>query len=129
MRSSGVGVTDGIEIEPADRGTLTVTDRVLDKLAAHAATFVDGVVPAGSPLDKLAGRQLPRASSQVRGRQARVDLQIAVAWPKPLAQTADQVRVTVTRELTRLSGLHVVAVDVRVARVEHQAASSGRRVE
>lgn len=117
------------QVEPVDRGTLTVADRVIDKLAAHAATFVEGVVPAGSTLDRLAGRQLPRATSQVRGRQARVGVQIAVAWPQPLADTAGEVRTTVTQELTRLSGPTVVAVDVTVDRVELPNSLTGRRAE
>lgn len=125
----GVGVDDPGLVEPGDRGSLTVADRVIDKLAAHAASFVDGVVPAGSVLDRLAGRQLPRATSQVRGRQARVGVQIAVVWPKALAETAGEVRQTVARELTRLSGLSIVAVDVTVDRVELPSIETGRRIE
>lgn len=106
-----------------------MADRVIDKLATHAATLVDGVVPAGSTLDKLAGRRLPRATSQVRGRQARVEVQIAVAWPNTLAKTAGEVRTIVGRELARLSGLDVVAVDVTVDRVERPTRTTGRRVE
>lgn len=113
--------------DSADRGTLAVADRVIDKIAAHAASLVVGVVPSGSALDTVTGRTLPRASSRVRGSQARVSVQIAVAWPHPLATIADRVRSIVSRELNRLSGLDVVSVDVTVERVELQDTTARRR--
>lgn len=116
-------------LEPSDRGTLTVADKVIDKIAAHAASLVMGVVPAGSALDKVTGRTLPRASSQVRGRQARVIVRVAVAWPQPLATIATRVRSTVAHELSRLSSLDVVGVDVTVDRIELQDDAFRWRVE
>lgn len=123
---------DVVDHSPGDEGTrggLTVADRVIDKIASHAASSVEGVVDSGSTLDKVVGRRLPRATSEVRGQHARVHVEVAVQWPLALSEIAAQVRSTVSRAVTDLAGLHVPAVDVTVARVDRATPTVTRRAE
>ncbi len=122
-------MADLVPVDAGQRGSLTVADRVIDKLAEQAATQVPGVVSSGSSLDMLVGRRLPRVSSDVRGGQTRVDVEIAVQWPMALGDVATSVRSAVTDAVTAYAGLTVVAVDVTVARVEQTVGADTRRVE
>lgn len=115
--------------DPGQRGTLTISDRAIEKVATQAASSVDGVAPSGSTLDKMMGRRLPKVSSHVRGDQARVEVEVAVVWPLSLSDVATEVRSTVGRAVSGFSGLTVTAVDVTVARVERATKSPARRVE
>lgn len=115
--------------EPAGRGRTVITDAVVEHIAAQAAAGVDGVTPAGSGLDKVVGRAYPQADAHVAGGRVRLHLEIAVAWPHPLAGVCGQVRDTVTARLAELTGLSVDAVDVTAAKVVHAApAPPTRRV-
>lgn len=105
--------------DAGERGRTVIADAVLERLAAHAALEVDGVVPTGSGLDTLVGRRLPKADGTVAGQRARVALDVALAWPHPVAAVAGQVREHVSSRLRELTGLDIDAVDVQVARVVH----------
>ena len=64
--------------DPATRGTLTMTDRVIERIAAIAATQVRGVVATGSRWDRTTGRALPHVDSRTAGSRARLVVEIAV---------------------------------------------------
>ncbi|WP_374970665.1 Asp23/Gls24 family envelope stress response protein [Terrabacter sp. BE26] len=115
--------------DPAERGRLDVADRVVERVAGIAACEVSGVRPLGSGLDGVVGRQYPKVKAEVAGGHARVQLDIAVDWPVPLASTAAQVRDHVRDRLTSLVGLAVDAVDVTIATIAPAAASEHRRVQ
>ena len=115
--------------DPAERGRLDVADRVVERVASIAACEVSGVRSVGSGLEGVVGRQYPKVGAQVAGGHARVQLDIAVDWPVPLASTAAQVRDHVRDRLTTLVGLAVDAVDVTIATIAPAAASEHRRVQ
>ena len=104
---------------PFQRGRTVIADAVVEHIAVQAATGVDGVTPAGSGLDKVVGRAYPQAHARVAGGRVRLHLEIAVAWPYPLAGVCGQVRDTVTTRLAELTGLAVDTVDVTAATVVH----------
>lgn len=114
--------------DPGCRGGLDIADKVIDKIAARTASTVSGVVRTGSGLDRLVGRALPHASSAVIGDRVRISVDIAVGWPLDLAEVSRTVRDAVHRDVTDLAGMHVLGVDVSVSRVEHQHATTQRRV-
>lgn len=116
-------------VGPEQRGRTVIEDTVLQRIAAYAAAEVPGVAPTGSGLDKVVGRLLPKADARVAGSRARVQLDIAVTWPHPLATVAATVREHVTERLQDLTGLTVDAVDVEVARVVPATESAQRRVQ
>lgn len=111
-----------------DRGALTIADRVIEKVAARAATEVPEVVAAGSAFGRAVGRELPRAQAHVAGRRVRVELHIAVAWPAPLPEIGAAVRQVVADRVTGFVGLDVDSVDVTTDRVVHVRPQQLRRV-
>lgn len=115
--------------EASVRGDLLVADRVVQKIAGIAAGEVRGVVSTGSGVDQLLGRKYPHADATIAGSRARIQIDIAVAWPYPLSQVSSQVRDHVTDRVNDLVGLTVDAVDVTVSKVVHASAPQPRRVE
>ena len=115
--------------EPAERGRTVIGDAVVERIAVHAAGGVPGVVEVGSGLDKVVGRHYPKASADVAGGRVRLHLEVAVAWPSPLADVCADVRDTVTDRVTELTGLSVDTVDVTAAKVIHASPPPTRRVQ
>nr|WP_296773953.1 Asp23/Gls24 family envelope stress response protein [Rhodococcus sp. (in: high G+C Gram-positive bacteria)] len=94
-----------------ERGTLDVRTRAVARMAEIAATNVAGVerVTGG-----ITSRSLPRVDAIVRGGRIRATVEVATAWPTPIADVAGRVRSAVEQDLTRNSGLAVDSVDVRI---------------
>ena len=115
--------------DPGQRGSLVIADSVVEGIAAIAAGEIGGVVKAGSGLDQVLGHRYPKVSATVAGHRARIHVEIAVAWPHPLSQVSGQVRDGVRERITELTGLHVDAVEVFVAKVVHAPESDRRRVQ
>lgn len=110
--------------DTGDRGSLTVADRVLEKIARHTATGVAGVAPAGATTGRLGGalgRGYPSADVELAGTRATVSLEIATLWPHPAAQVAGRVADAVRSRLHELADVEVDAVAVSVADVARPA--------
>ena len=102
---------------PESRGSLTIADRVVERVAAHAATEVD--LATGAPRTLL-GQRLPsaeraRAQARVDGGLVSVPVALAVTGPAPVRRVAAEVRSHLTRRVEELTGLEVAEVDVDVA--------------
>lgn len=111
--------------DPGERGTLTVKDRVVERLATRAALDTDGVLARSQTLDKLTGRSLPRVRVAISGDRVRAGLDVAARWPMPLPELTAAVRTNVARALTSFAGLQVDGIDVTVpVIIVEQAASS-----
>jgi uncharacterized alkaline shock family protein YloU len=113
---------------PEQRGTLTIADQVIEKIASIAANEIETVVDDRSGWLRFVGGRLPRASATVAGERARVRVDVAVAWPTPLPAMTARVRDHVSERIEALTGTQVVAVDVNVADVVHVETNS-RRVQ
>ena len=105
--------------DPGDRGSLTIADRVVEKVASQAVTEVD--LATGAPrslLGRRVGAQDPdrraRADARVDGDLVSVSVSLAVQWPAPVRQVAAQVREHLTTRISELTGLQVAEVDVDV---------------
>ncbi|MGW1638525.1 DUF6286 domain-containing protein [Streptomyces lavendulae] len=83
--------------EAAGRGTTTISDKAVRRIAERAA---GEVLPV-----PLAGRAVGTAT--VHGRTASVELRLALPYPAPLSDTARQVRQHVADRTRRLTGLEV----------------------
>lgn len=103
--------------DPADRGRLTIRHRAVERITAAAALTTPGVHRHGSGLGRLAGRELPRVDVDLAGDHVRADVEVAVAWGRPLAATASAVRRDVTDALRAQGGLTVDDVTVHIASV------------
>jgi len=100
---------------PAQRGHLEIRPRAVDRVAVGAAGEVDGVVRGTA--GRLSRHRLPSVRSRVDGGRVRLDVDVAVAWGRPLAVVAGSVRERVAQRVHELTGLLVDAVDVTVERV------------
>jgi len=127
--STDSSTTPGLEPAGGDdpgtgRGTTTVADGVVAKVAALAAREVRGVVglggPAGNALGGVVGRLRGQEHSttgvgvEVGQTEAAVDLAVRVAYPQPVKRIADDLRDRVTSRVESMTGLSVVEVNVEV---------------
>lgn len=116
-----------------ERGITTVAPTVFERIAAQAASELDGV--EGTVSSGL-GRFLPWTSDvhvaadvdvDVRDPHGvALDLTLNVAYPRPVGQVAEQVRDHVTARIGALTGRPVLQVDITVVDL---VAPSRRRVQ
>ncbi|MET8687303.1 DUF6286 domain-containing protein [Streptomyces sp. NPDC004732] len=102
-------------VPAADRGTTTVADRAVRRIAERAATeaLAPGEVRTG------------RSSASVRGRRARVDVTVTLPYPLVLDESGERVRSHVADRTARLTGLAVPTARVRVRELRVRAAGEG----
>lgn len=100
------------------RGTLTMSEKVVQKIAAQGAAelpFVGGlrggVLGIGRQADT---RQRPQASVEISGRAVTVFLDVALDFPADLAARSADIRRHVTGTLERTTGLQVRRIDITV---------------
>lgn len=111
---------------PAERGTLDVRAKAVERLAEGAALEIPGSVRhasrlgalTGSLTGPLTGSTHPKATVRISDGSARVDVAVACVWPAPLARIAAQVRERVAQRTAELSGISIISVDVTVTAVD-----------
>lgn len=113
--------------EAAERGTLDVRIKALQHIVERIALGVHGSVAHETVLGRLRGNGTPNATVTMEGRSARVHIDVAVTWPCRVAEIAQDVRDTVLREATRLSGVDVRTVDVTVQTLTREDANQPER--
>lgn len=102
-------MTDTVAL-PGKRGLLVIAPRVIERIAARAASDVDGVAPQGS-----AGRsKAVQADADLEGPAATITLRLGVAYPRPVGRVASDVRGRVTDRVHELTGVEVRSVRVTV---------------
>ncbi|MDN5757820.1 MAG: Asp23/Gls24 family envelope stress response protein [Tomitella sp.] len=112
--------------EPGERGSLTIRDRVVSRIATTEALEVDGVVALADGLDRVRGRSLPRALALIQDDDtAVVGVHIATRWPVTLTTVMLSVQRRVSDRVHALTGLRPTRVDVTVDRIVASATESG----
>ena len=122
-----VATTGGSSGSPltSDRGTTTIADSVVTKIAGIAAREVAGVHALGGGV----GRALSSVTSRVGGggpsaqgvsvevgeREAAVDLTVTVDYGESIPRVADELRENVSRRIEGITGLSVTEVNVTVS--------------
>ena len=112
----------------AERGTITIADAVISKIAARAASEVPD---AGAAAPRLLGKSLPgagslgtratsltdipKATAEVDGSIVFITLTISVRWPCSVPAVTQAVRQRVQDRVAELTGLHVAEVTIEVA--------------
>ncbi|OIK26403.1 DUF6286 domain-containing Asp23/Gls24 family envelope stress response protein [Streptomyces malaysiense] len=96
----------------AQRGTTTVTDRAVRRIAERAAE------------ETLAGRT-SKAAASVDGHRARVALDVTLPYPAPLTETVRGLREHVVARTRELTGLDVPAARIRVTSLAPVAGGTG----
>ncbi|MEU8269066.1 Asp23/Gls24 family envelope stress response protein [Sphaerisporangium sp. NPDC049002] len=114
---------------PEARGRTDISDRVLERIAAHAVSEVDqvGGAAAPRPLGRATPGAAPRVSAHADGRLAIVRVRMSVTYPAPIRQVVHRVRDHVAARVHELTGLDARQVDIDVTRLVHPA-EEGRRV-
>ena len=109
-----------------ERGTTTIQDGVVSKVAGIAAQEVDGVRMGSGGTSQAVGSVMsavPGVSSGSQGRgvsveagevEAAVDLTMTAEYGRSIHQTAEAVRSNVIRRIENLVGLRVTEVNITV---------------
>jgi uncharacterized alkaline shock family protein YloU len=105
-------------VEPRRRGTLVLAERVLEKIAAQAATEVvatsgrsGGFLGLGSESD---GHARPKVDVTLSAASADLALAVGIAYPGSIRRATQEVRDHVTERVETLTGVDVRRVDVDV---------------
>lgn len=101
------------------RGGTVITEKAVEKIIVAAIDSVPGTIPAGSAINRIAGRGYPRVDANVdpRGRAVSVETDIAVSWPAPVRDIAGAVRDTIIAWVADATGMTVTRCDVRIATI------------
>lgn len=115
-------------------GTTTIADRVVEKIAGHAASEVSG---AGGAARRVLGiafgaderQDSPVVHAHVDGGVVTVDMEMSIDYPEPIAQVADAVRHRVEERVGGCTGLRVAQVDITITSLTSPSTtSSSKRV-
>jgi uncharacterized alkaline shock family protein YloU len=119
--TGGGGAAGGLQ---TGRGTTTIADAVVSKVAGIAAREVRGVHSMGGGASRALGGMTQRigfgdertqgVSVEVGEREAAIDLTIVVEYGESIPQVANQVRENVVRRIEGITGLSVTEVNVTV---------------
>ncbi len=116
-------------LDPGERGTTTLADKVIEKIAARAAVDVTHALGLSR---RLAGRDFGtptvRAQARVDGQVAYLSLALAVEYPASARATTREVRAHVSNRVATLCGLDVDHIDITVA-VLRRPNADRRRVQ
>ena len=104
---------------PEDRGSLSIADRVVERVAGYAATQVDGASAAPRRVLGISvGEARPDAEAAVRasvdGSVATVEATISVRWPQSVRRVTEQLRTRIREDVRRITDVEVAHVDVDV---------------
>lgn len=115
---AGNGTRGTAKNEAASRGKLVMAAKVVDKIAAQAASEVaaaggvsGGVLGIGAKTD-LSAR--PKVDVHLSGKTATVDVEVAVAYPTSIRLATDRVRSHIIDRVGALTGVEVTRVDIDV---------------
>lgn len=104
--------------ERRSRGELVVSRRVVEKIASQAAVEIaaaggrsGGFLGVGSHAD-LSSR--PKVDVDLSGHTATIMVEVAIAYPSPIAAAAEQVRRRMMSRVGELAGVRVTRVDVTI---------------
>ncbi|MGY1438993.1 DUF6286 domain-containing Asp23/Gls24 family envelope stress response protein [Streptomyces reniochalinae] len=100
-------------IEPGRRGSTTVADRAVRRIAQRAATEA---LPKGQV-------EVTDTSASVQGQRTHVAVDVTLPYPTALEETGTRVQQHLTHRTARLTGLTVTKAQVRVGSLASQSAA------
>lgn len=111
-------------------GRTTLTERVVERTATVLTREVDGVGGAAPRVLSVAVgsedfERDARVTATIDGDTVTIAVRCSVAYPTPVASTAEALRTHLIARLDELTGLRVRQVDITVTALH---TSSGRRV-
>src|ERR671921_1259616 len=122
----------------SERGTTTINDGVVSRIAGVAAGEVEGVRMGGS-VSRTAGgilESVTGSDSQKRGIsvevgrvEAAVDLTMGIEYGRNILELAEQVRARITERVESLTGLRITELNVTVSEIIFPEDERGGREE
>ncbi|MFE0103038.1 Asp23/Gls24 family envelope stress response protein [Streptomyces sp. NPDC059009] len=109
------------QVAPGERGATRIADRVVAKIAAHAAREALDAVPEGG--------SAPHATVTVHHDAARVRISLELDYPSDIGAQCGSVRRQVAQRVKALAGMEVPEVAVQVERLHSahvRGAAQGR---
>ena len=116
---------------PAERGTLTVDEKVVERVAGYAVTLVDGASAAprrvlGVTVTDATADTEASVKARVDGHTATIDASVAIGWPASVRTVSTRLRDQVRKDVERLTGVHVDHIDIDVVSMTAPAARRRR---
>ncbi|HEV7824743.1 MAG TPA: Asp23/Gls24 family envelope stress response protein [Mycobacteriales bacterium] len=113
-------VPDGGRRPAAERGELTIADRVVERIVEAAvaeAGSVTGAPPSmfGQPLWAVTEGSKARVSASVDGGVVTAKVRLSVRWPEPVLAATRRVRTRIVDRVVTMTGLRVAEIDVEVS--------------
>ncbi|RBY79022.1 Asp23/Gls24 family envelope stress response protein [Blastococcus sp. TF02A-26] len=105
--------------DPQERGSLTIADRVVERVAGYAVTQVEGATAAprrilGITVGDVRPEKEAAVSARVDGHTATVQATVAIGWPASVRQVASQLRQRIREDVGHITGVEVAHIDVEV---------------
>ncbi|MFE7775188.1 Asp23/Gls24 family envelope stress response protein [Streptomyces sp. NPDC057445] len=115
-------ITTSAEAETgaAQRGSTTISDRTVERIAARVLTEVEHI---GGTAGRVLGIAVPgehaedsaRVTAKVSGDSvAALDVRLSVVYPQSVVHTTEDARARLVRRVADLTGLTVTRVDITV---------------
>jgi uncharacterized alkaline shock family protein YloU len=140
--STALTVTDAASVEAAgeslpelpgaeDRGSLTIAEKVVERVAGYAVTRVEGASAAprrvlGVNVGETRPDSEASVDARVEGRTAVVSATVAITWPHPVRTVAARLRQQVRDDVRRMTGVEVAQIDFDVVALPTPTAPSRR---
>jgi uncharacterized alkaline shock family protein YloU len=116
--------------DPSERGSLSVDDRVVERVAGYAVSQVEAAMAAPRRVLGVnvgdARQQSAHVHARVYGDVATIEATIAVHWPASVRSVSDAVRDQVREDVARITGVRVEQVDLEVVSMSVPAAATRR---
>lgn len=114
--------------EPRTRGSLTMSDTVVEKIASQVVDEVSETFGTSRGLlgwrDRVGSHVRPSVEVDLHGAFADLRVTVGLAYPVSLRSAADTIRDRVQRRVTELTGVQVRRVDVRISSLRPASAGS-----
>ena len=119
--------------DPAERGRLSIADRVVERVAGYAVSQVNAAMAAprrvlGVNVGDARPEEQASVDARVHGDIATVEATIAVRWPASVRSVGDAVRRRVRDDVAHITGVRVEQVDLDIVSMSVPAARP-RRVQ
>lgn len=111
----------------AERGRLTISRKAFEKIAQGSAAELSAAATGGSGVLGLGGPSRPRVEVELHSEFAVLSVEVGLTYPTPLRPAAEALRDHISAQVSRLTGVAVRRVDLRVGWLADESDQRARR--